>query len=167
MRSTQGFSVDGDDPCNGLVQTVYPLEKAFLKFDWVQASKYPSERIMRWNPIWEFSDGFQPFLFFCAKLFDSYPSLCSTNHATDGKNDDIKQFMLLCSLYAWVFYFGKIACQVQWALVFHVSPHPFLDLILPPPDLDAIALLTRESHLALPSTCKHRGMAGHDTCVSI
>ncbi len=49
--------------------------------------------------------GFQPVLFFFPELFDFYPPFCPTNHTTDSSND-IKQFMLLCSLYTWVVYCG-------------------------------------------------------------
>ncbi len=57
----------------------------------IQTSKYPTECVVRRNPMRQLQELLEPLVFGVAEVFDLNPIICATDDSANGNRNDIKQ----------------------------------------------------------------------------
>ena len=90
VGSAQGLAINGNHlPFGDVTHFCDPTQKASLKLVGVQCRENTTKRIMRGNAIGQLQEGLQPLELRLPERLHLYPTVCATDHGTDGNDDNV------------------------------------------------------------------------------
>src|SRR5262249_45203910 len=89
MKTTPCLSVNCNDFSFGRCgYGLYPSNEAFLKRGWFEGGKDSGKGVVRWDAVFQFQKGFEPFFFTFPELFHLCEVFGSANRGKDRNRND-------------------------------------------------------------------------------
>ena len=94
MAAPQSLAINGRHlSLDQLAHRIHPVGEAGGEPLWVQHAEYPTEGIVRGNPVGQLQEPVKPFPFGLAELLDLHPVVRAADDGTQGDDDDVQQFV--------------------------------------------------------------------------
>src|ERR1051326_7355026 len=103
-----GLPIDGHMAyLSGFQPLPHPVAKTLLKLVGINQHEHPTKRVIGGDAMLQCEKASQPPFLILAIVRNVLPTLCASNHSTDGYHQDFRQIMFHFILASGIIYLGK------------------------------------------------------------